>query len=104
MQSLKKLSAVAALGARSSSATAGGHGGGADFWKKLFYFGGLPAIGLGMINVYVNLEEPQRPEFIAYDYLRVRNKRFPWGDGNKSFFHNPHVNALPDGYEETDHH
>ena len=26
-------------------------------------------------------------------------QRFPWGDGQKSFFHNPEKNALPDGYE-----
>ena len=24
---------------------------------------------------------------------------FPFGDGNKSLFHDAHVNALPDGYE-----
>ena len=33
-------------------------------------------------------------------WLDLCPQKFPWGDGNHSLFHNGHVNALPDGYEE----
>ncbi|KPI95636.1 PREDICTED: cytochrome c oxidase subunit 6A1, mitochondrial-like [Papilio xuthus] len=86
----------------SHSATAGGHGGGYKLWKKLTFFVAFPAVGLGMLNAYLAHQEEhhERPPFIPYDYMRVRTKRFPWGDGQKTLFHNPHVNALPTGYED----
>lgn len=54
------------------------------------------------INLGPYAHHEHRPEFVAYDYMRIRNKPFPWGDGQKTLFHNPVKNALPDGYE-TEH-
>ncbi|KAK2723574.1 hypothetical protein QYM36_002053 [Artemia franciscana] len=92
----------------SQAATAGEHSGGWKLWKKLSFFVAIPGVGLCMLNAWLGHvkehENHERPEFIPYEHLRIRNKRFPWGDGQKSLFHNPHVNALPDGYEETEHH
>jgi cytochrome c oxidase subunit 6a len=82
--------------------SAGEHSGGVKLWKNLSIFVALPAVGLCMVNAYLkHVEEHhhERAEFIAYEHLRIRNKRFPWGEGNRSLFHNPHTNALPDGYE-----
>jgi len=50
--------------------------------------------------VFSTKDEHERPPFVKYEYMRKRDKRFPWGDGNKSLFHNEHVNALPEGYED----
>ncbi|BES95596.1 cytochrome C oxidase [Nesidiocoris tenuis] len=84
------------------SATAGGHGGGTAFWRNLTLFVGLPAVGVCMVNTYMahTSEHHERPPFVKYDHMRIRTKKFPWGDGNHSLFHNPHANALPDGYED----
>ncbi|KAG6444473.1 cytochrome c oxidase subunit 6A, mitochondrial [Manduca sexta] len=91
--------------ARSSThaATAGGHGGGWKLWRKMSFFVAFPAISLGMLNAYLGHQEHshERPEFVPYEYLCIRTKRFPWGDGRKSLFHNPHVNPLPGGYEDS---
>ena len=92
-------------------------------WKKSFYFACIPIIILGHVSAFGmgDGSEHERPEFIPYDHLRIRTKKFPWGDGkqfalllniilirgfslgNHSLIHNSHVNALPDGYEEDDH-
>ncbi|KXJ77308.1 hypothetical protein RP20_CCG007862 [Aedes albopictus] len=88
-----------------ASATPGsGHAHG-DYkkWKKLSLFVAFPAVGLAMVNAVLQLssqEEHEPPEFVPYEHMRIRTKRFPWGEGQRSLFHNPHVNALPDGYEE----
>ncbi|CAH0563736.1 unnamed protein product [Brassicogethes aeneus] len=83
------------------SAVSGGHEGGYKIWKNLTFFVAFPSIILCAVNVYLGHQSHghEQPEFVKYDYMRVRTKRFPWGEGNKSLFHNPHTNPLPDGYE-----
>ena len=75
-------------------------------WRNLTYFVALPAVVLVSINTYLVEKEHhkhfKRPEFIAYDHLRIRTKKFPWGDGNHTLFHNKKVNPLPDGYEDDE--
>jgi cytochrome c oxidase subunit 6a len=76
-------------------------------WKNLFFFVAMPAVGLCMLNAYLGHQADHhkaRPEFVKYEYLAMRTKKFPWGDGNHSLFHNPHANALPEGYETDDAH
>ncbi|XP_040206075.1 cytochrome c oxidase subunit 6A, mitochondrial [Rana temporaria] len=89
-----------------SAAADAEHGDAARTWKILTYVVALPGVAVCMLNVFLKHQqhhEDERQEFVPYDHLRFRTKKFPWGDGTKSLFHNAHVNALPDGYEEHGH-
>ncbi|XP_031573271.1 cytochrome c oxidase subunit 6A, mitochondrial-like [Actinia tenebrosa] len=76
-------------------------------WKLISGIVAVPALILCTYNAYVCEVEHHthpRPEFVPYSHLRIRNKTFPWGDGNHSLFHNDHANALPEGYSDGDDH
>ncbi|XP_076452781.1 cytochrome c oxidase subunit 6A2, mitochondrial-like [Babylonia areolata] len=84
------------------SAVGGDHHGGSKRWKMLSLLVALPGVAVCWINAFVlNGGHPERPEFVPYSHLRLRSKKFPWGDGNHSLFHNSHLNPLPEGYEDS---
>ncbi|XP_018795354.1 PREDICTED: uncharacterized protein LOC108972914 isoform X2 [Bactrocera latifrons] len=73
----------------------------AGTFRKICLFAVLPAVVLLNILILTTRTHPERPEFKKWPHLYKRDKPFCWGDGTKSFFHNPHTNALPDsGYED----
>ncbi|CAL8310826.1 unnamed protein product [Arctogadus glacialis] len=97
--------AVAARRVFAAAAHSGQEGGSARTWKILSFVLAVPGVAVCMANVYLKMQAHSHdaPEFVPYAHLQLRTKRFPWGDGNHSLFHNAHTNALPDGYESSHH-
>jgi len=103
-QQLLRSSGERTFSAAAAGHEAGAHVGGMKRWKLLSFFIAVPGVAACWMNAQMlekaEHESFERPEFVAYDHLRRRTKKFPWGDGNHSLFHNAHVNALPEGFEE----
>ncbi|XP_015597373.1 cytochrome c oxidase subunit 6A1, mitochondrial [Cephus cinctus] len=80
------------------------HGESWKLWRAITLFGAFPAIAVCMVNTYLKHQEEHhhpRPPFVKYDYLCIRTKAYPWGDGQRTLFHNPKKNPLPTGeFEE----
>ncbi|XP_050534273.1 cytochrome c oxidase subunit 6A2, mitochondrial-like [Daktulosphaira vitifoliae] len=76
---------------------------GVNMWKKITLFFAFPACLLASIyciNGHIEHgKHEKRSEFIPYEHLRIRTRRFPWGNGDQTLFHNPKYNATTQGYE-----
>lgn len=73
-----------------------GHGGYQKY--KVAFFTILPIIAIYTLYV-MGGDEPHKKPCREYEFMRRRTKRFPWGDGNKSLYHNDHANNLPEECE-----
>ncbi len=99
MQGLVRRNLSTSKAVFNKGAAAHGHDdGGWKMWKNLTLF-------VAHINTFLPHDdghvEKHRSDFVPYEYLRIRTKKFPWGAGNRSLIHNPHVNALPTGMKPT---
>ncbi|XP_050435632.1 cytochrome c oxidase subunit 6A2, mitochondrial-like [Adelges cooleyi] len=76
---------------------------GVKMWKNFTFYLALPGCLLASIYcIGAHLEHEKhvkRSEFVPYEHLRIRTRRFPWGNGDQTFFHNPKLNATSQGYE-----
>ncbi|XP_062264782.1 cytochrome c oxidase subunit 6A, mitochondrial [Platichthys flesus] len=88
-----------------AAASHSSHEGKAKTWKIMSFVLAIPGVAVCWLNAYMKgqAHSHEQAEFVPYTHLRIRTKKFPWGDGNHSLFHNPHTNALPDGFESTHH-
>ncbi|GBP73630.1 Cytochrome c oxidase subunit 6A1, mitochondrial [Eumeta japonica] len=71
---------------------------GHESWKKYKYltlFLCIPLIFIQAINALTGHSPTHVTSCADYEYMRRRTKKYPWGDGVKTFFHNDHVNMLP---------
>ncbi|EPS36780.1 hypothetical protein H072_9574 [Dactylellina haptotyla CBS 200.50] len=73
-----------------------------ELWRKLSLYVAIPALIISSINAYNLWNEhweheshaPPMEERPQYPYLNIRNKKFPFGDGNKTLFWNDNVNYV----------
>ncbi|KAJ0181143.1 hypothetical protein K1T71_003228 [Dendrolimus kikuchii] len=70
---------------------------GKDTWKKyrnITFFVCFPLIIIQAFHA-LGHEIPHKGPCRGYEYMRIRTKKYPWGSGNETFFHNEHINHLP---------
>ncbi|CAH2351036.1 cytochrome c oxidase subunit 13, mitochondrial [[Candida] railenensis] len=74
-----------------------------NLWKKITYFVAIPAILLAAVPIInIELHHAKHREHqkhlsdeewpTQYDYQNIRNKKFFWGDGDKTLFWNNDCN------------
>lgn len=65
------------------------------YYKYLSFFVMFPLIIIQALNTFIGHEHHHKGPCRDYEYMRVRTKRFPWGDGKDSLFHDPAINHSP---------
>ncbi|KAF3917293.1 hypothetical protein AA313_de0207059 [Arthrobotrys entomopaga] len=73
-----------------------------ELWRKLSLYVAIPALIISSINAYNLWNEhweheshlPPKEERPQYAYMNIRNKKYPFGDGNKTLFWNDNVNYI----------
>ncbi|QDS68476.1 hypothetical protein FKW77_010843 [Venturia effusa] len=71
-----------------------------DLWRKLSLYVAIPCLIIASANAYTLWNEhweheahrPPPEERPQYEYMNIRNKLYPWGDGHKTLFWNDKVN------------
>merc|ERR1712224_607433 len=55
-------------------------------WKK-YTFWGIGAVGaMGVLQFFIHMSHGHHEDLTLYPFRRIRNKPFPWGDGQHSLF------------------
>ncbi|KAJ2389956.1 Cytochrome c oxidase subunit 6A1, mitochondrial [Coemansia sp. RSA 2603] len=76
--------------------------GAVETWKKISLFVALPSVAIFTYVAtkdelaHIHHLEHDPPKFVAYPYLHVRKRKFPYGDGEHTPFWNPLTNPDPE--------